>query len=137
MEFYLHSPPSTFVTHASQLIRAGPPASASTGTQCLRFLPLARSLSPPVKLTRRPGRPLPTLAFSRSMQEPQTRITPPPRRAPPGQEHGTPPDSSRRVNEDLRFRCHLNLFDASTTHAPTPKPTRASSAFWNVFLVPT
>src|SRR5450755_2384834 len=49
MEFYLHSPPSTFVTHASQLIRAGPPASASTGTQCLRFLPLARSLSPPCK----------------------------------------------------------------------------------------
>jgi hypothetical protein len=78
---------------------------------------LARSLSPPDVLTRRPGRPLPALAFSRSVQEPQTRLTPPPRRAPPGQEHGTPPDSSRRMKQDLRFRCRLNHFDASTTHA--------------------
>src|ERR1019366_4667006 len=70
---------------ASPLLRAGPPASAATGTQCLRFLPLARSLSPPVELTRRPGRPLSPLAFSRSVQEPQTRLTPPSRRAPPGQ----------------------------------------------------
>ena len=70
---------------ASQLLRAGPPASAATGTQCLRFPPLAHSLSPPVELTRRPGRPLSTLAFSRSVQEPQTRLTPPSRRAPPGQ----------------------------------------------------
>src|SRR5450631_2739959 len=86
-----------------RLIRAGPPASAATGTQCLRFLPLARSLSPPVVLTRRPGRPLSTLAFSRSVQEPQTRLTPPLRRTPPGQQRGQPPDSSRRMKQDLRF----------------------------------
>jgi hypothetical protein len=103
---------------------------------------LARSLSPPVVLTRRPGRPLPALAFSRSVQEPQTRLTPPPRRAPPGQQRGRPPGSSRRMKQDLRFRCHLNLFDASTTHTrprttgrallerlPGPHLTGSSPAF--------
>src|SRR5208283_4637821 len=36
-----------------------------------------------------------------------------------------PPDSSRRMKQDLRFRCHLNLFDASTTHArPRTKAER-------------
>ena len=39
---------------ASRLLRAGPPASAATGTQCLRFPPSARSLSPPVRLTAAP-----------------------------------------------------------------------------------
>ena len=119
----LHHHPSE--QRASQLIRAGPPASAATGTQCLRFLPLARSLSPPVVLTRRPGRPLSTLAFSRSVQEPQTRLTPPLRRAPPGQQHGHPPDSSRGRSSP-RFRCHLNRFDASTTTPdPSTSPDRA------------
>ena len=33
---------------ARRALRAGPPASAATGTQCLRFLPLARSLSRPL-----------------------------------------------------------------------------------------
>jgi hypothetical protein len=55
------------------------------GTQCLPvsavgMLPLATLA---LGLRARPA--VSTLAFSRSMQEPQTRITPPLRRAPPGQ----------------------------------------------------
>ena len=45
MEFYLHSPPSTFVTHTSQLVRAGPPASVASVLNafgfCLGTLPPA------------------------------------------------------------------------------------------------
>jgi hypothetical protein len=53
------------------------------GTQCLRVSASARSLSRPW----RPATPaaVSTLAFSRSVPEPQTRLTPPSRRAPPGQ----------------------------------------------------
>src|SRR4051794_41053288 len=50
-------------------------ASAATGTQCLRFPPLARSLSQPLEAYD-PGSTLSTLAFSRSVPEPQTRLTP-------------------------------------------------------------
>jgi hypothetical protein len=41
------APPPPQRAAASRLLRAGPPASAATGTQCLRFPPLAGSLSPP------------------------------------------------------------------------------------------
>jgi len=42
------------------------------------------------------------------VQEPQTGLTPPLRRAPPGQEQlGDPPDSSREQQQNPRFRCHL------------------------------
>jgi hypothetical protein len=109
------------------------------GTQCLRFLPRhAPSRNP----DHRVQVAVSTLTFSRSVQEPQTRITPPLRRAPPGQEHGHPPSSSREGNQDPRFRCHLICFDASTAHArpehpgrtllerlPGPHLTRSSRAF--------
>ena len=46
---WLHRHPSK--QRASRLLRAGPPASAATGTQCLRFPPSARSLSRPWRPT--------------------------------------------------------------------------------------
>jgi hypothetical protein len=110
------------------------------GTQCLRFLPLAHSLSRPW----RPSTPIApsTLAFSRSVQEPQTGLTPPLRRTPPGQERGHPPGSSRGKKQGPRFRCQPNLFDASTTtlnqvtpgqalleRLPGPHLTQSSHAF--------
>ena len=82
----------------------------------------------PSVLTRRPGRPVSTLAFSRSVPEPQTRLTPPSRRAPPGQSSGHPPGSSRGNNQTPRFRCHLNFSnDASTAHTHPRTPDRALS----------
>src|SRR3954469_22701321 len=94
----------------------------------------ARSLSRPNRPQSEPWRLLSTLAFSRSVQEPQTGLTPPLRRAPPGQEQlGDPPDSSREQQQNPRFRCHLDLCnDASTAHAQPP-----AGRFWNVFPVPT
>ena len=126
------APPPPQRAAASQLLRAGPPASASTGTQCLRFPPLARSLSQPLEAYD-PGSTLSTLAFSRSMQEPQTRITPPLRRTPPGQKRGHPPGSSRGATKDPRFRCHLTLFDASTAHARPgcPGPSASGTSSWS------
>jgi hypothetical protein len=109
--------PSTPTGSAPPLPQASPPASAATGTQCLRFPPLARSLSPPVEPTRRPGQPLSTLALSRSVPEPQTKLTPPPHQAPPGQSSRRPPSPSRENNQTPRIRCHLNRAnDTSTTH---------------------
>ena len=43
------APPPPQRAAASRLLRAGPPASVATGTQCLRFPPLAGSLSRPVQ----------------------------------------------------------------------------------------
>jgi hypothetical protein len=114
------APPPPQRAAASRLLRAGPPASAATGTQCLRFPPLAGSLSPP--WISRPRVAVSPLAFSRSVQEPQTRLTPPLRRTPPGQQRGQPPGSSRGATKDPRFRCHLTLFDASTAHAHPGSP---------------
>src|SRR4029077_4159901 len=54
----------------------------------LRLQPLGNSLSPSsTAVSRR--------AFPRSMQEPQTGLTSPTCRTPPGQNSGHPPDSSR------------------------------------------
>ena len=120
-------------TPASSGFTANTSRSASerrTGTQCLRFLPLARSLSPPVVLTRRPGRPLSTLAFSRSVQEPQTRLTPPLRRAPPGQQTGIrqahPEGLARTPGFDAvsEFR---RLNSARPTGSPRPSASGTSS----------
>jgi len=66
-----------------------------------------------------------TLAFSRSVQEPQTRITPPLRRTPLGQERGHPPSSSRGKNQAPRFRCRLNHFRRLNDDAPPGLPSRA------------
>src|SRR6266700_2631388 len=59
------------------------------GTQRLRCPPLTRSLSPTRHATRRYGRAVSAPAFSRSVQEPQTRLAPPTCRTPPGQYSGT------------------------------------------------
>ena len=74
-----------------------------------------------------------TLAFSRSVQEPQTRLTPPLRRTPPGQQRGHPPGSSRGATKDPRFRCRLTLFDASTAHARPgcPGPSASGTSSWS------
>jgi hypothetical protein len=122
--------PSTPTGSAPPLPQASPPASAATGTQCLRFPPLARSLSPPVEPTRRPGQPLSTLALSRSVPEPQTKLTPPPHQAPPGQSSRRPPSPSRENNQTPRIRCHLNRAnDTSTTHThPVWTRTRSRHA---------
>ena len=76
----------TPASRASQLLRAGPPANAASVLSafgfCLGTLPLAAAgPTTPAAVS--------TLAFSRSVQEPQTRLTPPLRRAPPGQYTGT------------------------------------------------
>jgi hypothetical protein len=96
----------------------------ATGTQCLRCPPSARSLS----RSWRPTTPIAvsTLAFSRSVPEPQTRLTPPSRRAPPGQSSGRPPGSSRENSQTPRFRCHLRLCSRRLTSARPPGlPRRA------------
>ena len=106
---------------------------------------MARSLSPPVVLTRRPGRPLPALAFSRSVQEPQTRLAPSQRRTPPGQQRGQPPGSSRErrrspvsMPSDLKFRrlnndpqpdIQTNVDPGALERLPGPHLTRSSRAF--------
>jgi hypothetical protein len=121
--FRISRPLGSTATPASSDFTATTGRSASErriGTQCLRCLPLAGSLSRPW----RPTTPVAasTLAFSRSVQEPQTRLTPPSRRAPPGQSSGHPPGSSRENSQTPRFRCHLDYAnDASTAH-PHPGP---------------
>jgi hypothetical protein len=83
------APPPPQRAGASQLLRAGPPASGATVLSafgcCLGTSPLAgRGARGPFE---RPA--VSTLAFSRSVQEPQTRLMPPVRRAPPGQSAGS------------------------------------------------
>ena len=66
------------------------------------------------------------LAFSRSVQEPQTRITPPLRRTPPGQQRGHPPSSSRGQIRSPVSMPSQPVFDASTaTPDPSINPDRA------------
>ena len=90
------------------------------GTQCLRFPALARSLSRPGAI--RPRVAVSALAFSRSVQEPQTRLTPPLRRAPPGQQRGHPPGSSREMHQNPRFRCRLKEFRRLNSARPPGEP---------------
>ena len=83
------APPPPQRAGASQLLRAGPPASGATVLSafgcCLGTSPLAgRGASGPFE---RPA--VSTLAFSRSVQEQQTRLMPPIRRVPPGQSAGS------------------------------------------------
>src|SRR5450755_2540686 len=85
----------------------------------------ARSLQRPLG----PATPdaISTLAFSRSVQEPQTRITPPLRRAPPGRERGHPPSSSRGKGAGPPISMPSLTFDASTT---TPHRVSPAERFW-------
>src|SRR6266571_2386462 len=73
------------------------------------------------------------------MRKPQIRLTPPPRRAPPGQQTGNRQAHPGKGTKDPRFRCHLNIYDASTTtppqttmllaRLPDPHLTRSRHAF--------
>jgi hypothetical protein len=67
---------STPITGASPLLRAGPPANPAT-----RAEPRLASCNPQPAVSWR--------AFSRSVREPQIRLTSPPCRTPPGQSTGT------------------------------------------------
>jgi len=106
--FLVSRPLRSTATPASSGISATTGRSAGErriGTQCLWFLPRhAPSRGP---WGQQAPDAVSALAFSRSVQEPQTGLTPPLRRTPPGQEHGHPPGSSRRENQDPRFRCRL------------------------------
>src|SRR4051794_3253891 len=94
-------------------------ASAATGTQCLRFPPLARSLSQPLEAYD-PGSTLSTLAFSRSVPEPQTRLTPPSRRAPPGQSSGTRQARHGRTARPPAFDATSILLTTPQQRTPAP-----------------
>jgi hypothetical protein len=100
---------STPITGASPLLRAGPPARAATVLSTSRFRPVgALPLAPP--LTR--DRAVSAHAFPRSTRKPQTGLTPPARRTPPGQSAGT-----RQAHPGIalrpRFRCRFLNLDAS------------------------
>src|SRR5215204_896142 len=133
--FLISRPLGSTATPASSGFTATTGRSASErriGTQCLRFLPLAGSLSRPW----RPTTPVAvsTLAFSRSVQEPQTRLTPPSRRAPPGQSSGHPPGSSRENSQTPAF--DATSITLTTLQQRTPTPVSRAGGFWNVFPVP-
>src|SRR4051794_1178214 len=123
--FRISRPLDSTATPASSGFTATTGRSASerrVGTHCLRFPPLAGSLSRPW----RPATPVAvsTLAFSRSVPEPQTRLTPPSRRAPPGQSSGTRQAHHKRTARPLAF-------DATSILLTTPQqrtPTRESRA---------
>ena len=95
------------------------------GTQCLRLLPRhPPSLRPGGCTSPRERQEASTPAFSRSVREPQTRLTPPPRRAPPGQYSGS---CQARPGDGFRipsFDATSFLNDASTA-TPVRSPVRA------------
>jgi hypothetical protein len=119
---------------ASPLLRAGPPASAATGTQCLGFPPLARSLSRPL------GPNDPRRRFRRSPSHvPCKSRRPGSRRFYAGHRLASNAGSRQAHPEDKsapRFRCHLNRFRRLKRRRPT-RARAPTGRFWNVFLIPT
>ena len=103
-------PLSSTPTAPSRDFTATTSRSASTprdGTHCLAGQPLGNSLSPSsTAVSRR--------AFPRSMQKPQTGLTSPTCRTPPGQKSGHPPDSSRADLLHPGFDVTLLSNDTST-----------------------
>src|SRR5450755_4515749 len=94
MEFYLHSPPSTFVTHASLLLRASPPASASSVLNAFGFLPRhAPSRDLKGLRPRTPDRRSPSHVPCKAADQAHAASTPdtawPTTRHPPGSSRGT------------------------------------------------
>lgn len=100
---------STLITRASSLLRAGPPARCRIGTQHLTVSPAwcAPFTSTP--------------AFPRSVQTPQTGLTPPSCRTPPGQLT----DRRQTPSQDLRYA----LVPMSTTHFDTSAVVHSRSSF--------
>ena len=80
---------------------------------------MARSLSQPLEAYD-PGSTLSTLAFSRSVPEPQTRLTPPSRRAPPGQSSGTRQAHHGRTARPPAFDATSILLTTPQQRTPTP-----------------
>jgi hypothetical protein len=98
------------------------------GTQCLRLLPRHAPCCQPGGPQRpRTRLSAPALAFSCSVQEPQTRLSPSLRRAPLGQYTGTL-QARPGSRPAPRFRCHLVVNDASTT---TPVTRRSGASSWS------
>ena len=96
------------------------------GTQCLRLLPRHAPFLRPAGWNQSTARTLSTLAFSRSVREPQTGLTPPPRRAPPGQYSGSRQAHPRGGFRTPSYDATSFLNDASTA-TPVRSPVRASS----------
>jgi hypothetical protein len=133
----LHPPPQQ--AGASPLLRAGPPACAASVLSAFGYPPRHAPFRDLGGLRPRP--PYRRSPAHRPVPEPRTRLTPPSRRAPPGQYSGRPPGSSQGNSQTPRFRCHLDYAnDASSAHArsgllglallerlPDPHLTRSSA----------
>ena len=68
------------------------------------------------------------------MQEPQTRITPPLRRTPPGQQRGQPPSSSRgQIRSSVSMSSQPVSTPQTTTPVPdiSPKPGASGTSSWS------
>jgi hypothetical protein len=117
---WLHPHPSK--QGSRSYIRAGPPASAASVLNAFGFC--LGTLPPATFGACDPGRRIDArLLTFRARAADQAHAASTPDTAWPI--HGHPPGSSRGMKQDPRFRCHLNLFDASTAHARPGLPGRA------------
>ena len=82
----------------------------------------------------RPRTTLSTLAFSRSVPEPQTRLTPPSRRAPPGQSSGTRQAHHGRTARPPAFDATSIVLTTPQQRTPTPRtpgPDASGTSSWS------
>ena len=89
-DVFLHSPPSAFVTHASQLLRDGPPLHPASLLSPSRIQPLgvlAPDNQPQATTAPLAGRPIGAQVHTFRTRA-RTTLAPPPRRTPPGQSTG-------------------------------------------------
>ena len=120
---------------ARRTLRAGPPAGAATVLSASGFRP-RRAPSHPLLALNGEQQAVSAPAFPRSMQEPQTRLAPPPCRTPPGQYSGTR-QAHPGISASPRFRCRLvisarqqrfasaRLSGPHLTHQRAPFPRRS------------
>jgi hypothetical protein len=121
------APPPPQRAAASRLLRAGPPASAATGTQCLRFLPRhAPSRDPP-------GPQAPGGRYRRSPSHvPCKSRRPGSRRLYAGHRLASTWVSARLIPKDTPEPPVLmpsQSFDASTAHAPPQRDASGTSSW--------
>ena len=133
------APPPPQRAGVSQLLQAGPPANAATGTRCLRFQPRhTPSRRPGAKLhhLHRPNSIDARLLTFRAKAADQAHAACTPDTTWPVDGH--PPGSSRENSPAPRFRCHLKLTTHQRRHPtspgalerlPGPHLTRSSHAF--------
>jgi hypothetical protein len=115
MEFYLHRPPQTFVTHASQLLRDGPPLHPASLLSPSRFQPLgvlAPDNQPQATIAPLAGRPIGVQVHTFRTRA-QAKLAPPLCRTPSGQSAGTR-QTHPGTAKNPRFRRHLFPFDTSS-----------------------